>query len=368
MSNDSSLDAIGLEFGTDKASSCHNYLNFYESYFSPLRHTRATILEIGILNGASLETWATYFSAAQIIGVDITPATKCHEGGRVAVEILDQSNIEELTQLAVKHGPFDLIIEDGSHMWEHQITSLRSLFPFLKNDGIYIVEDLQTNYGSMQSAYKGVASSSCVEYLKSWLDLCVGDDQVPLDTIEDPFLRTYGRSIQSMTFHRRACLIKKAFAPIERIANFGKPLVPLAQTASSAAGGVQILGHVSNKGDVFGPRGFINLGPDSFSLQGFSIGGEKAIVEHRVRFSDGDWSPWVESGAFAGTRGQSKILTGFTARLLPHARDRYSLRSFGRFAGDPKVVVAADGQDCVAAVPSALLGIQIELAEKTQAA
>jgi predicted O-methyltransferase YrrM len=154
MSPNSTLDAIGLKYGTDKASSANNYLDFYEFFFAPLRYTQLTVLEIGVFNGASTKTWEEYFPESKIIGADINPGTKRFEQGRVIIEQLDQSNIEELTRVASKHGPFDIIIEDGSHMWEHQITSLRTLFPFLKNDGIYVVEDLHTNYGSLKTNYK----------------------------------------------------------------------------------------------------------------------------------------------------------------------------------------------------------------------
>jgi len=106
----------------------------------------------------------------------------------VKIELVDQSNVEKLTRLAFKRGPFDIIIEDGSHMWGHQITSLRTLFPFLKDGGLYIAEDLQTNYGSMQDTYKGVSSLSCMEHLKSWVDLRVADDQLPINDVEDAFL------------------------------------------------------------------------------------------------------------------------------------------------------------------------------------
>ena len=204
-----SLDEIGLKHQTDKSSLTHNYLNFYELFFEPLRTTDIKILEIGVYHGASLKTWEEYFSKANIIGVDINTETKKYESNRTTIEIANQSNIEDLTKLSMLHGPFDIIIEDGSHMWEHQITSLRTLFPFLKPGGYYIVEDLHTNYGANKQKYKGVSSISCVEYLKRWLDSLVGYGQVNLNDIEDAFLRTYGRSAKFLIFHRHACLIKK---------------------------------------------------------------------------------------------------------------------------------------------------------------
>ena len=37
-------------------------------------------------------------------------------------------------------------IDYGSHINQHQIESFKTLFPFLKDGGIYIVEDIQTFY------------------------------------------------------------------------------------------------------------------------------------------------------------------------------------------------------------------------------
>jgi hypothetical protein len=40
-------------------------------------------------------------------------------------------------------GGFDLIIDDGSHVPEHQVLSARTLIPPILNpDGIYIIEDV----------------------------------------------------------------------------------------------------------------------------------------------------------------------------------------------------------------------------------
>jgi Clostridial hydrophobic W len=359
------LDAIGLRHGTDKASQVHNYLSFYELFFADLKDKNISLLEVGVLYGASLNTWKEYFPNAKIVGVDISPSTKIYEGDRIFIELLDQSNIEELTRVAIKHGPFDIIIEDGSHLWEHQITSLRTLFPFVKDGGIYIVEDLQTNYGPMRNQFKGISNLSCAEYLKSLVDLHVGGNQISMDKVEDAFLRTYGQNLHFITFYRHMCLIRKRFPIINRELVAGSPLV--ADLASDRSVRVRVNAHVSFKGDIVGGSGFVNIGPDTFSIQGFFIVTDEKILEYRVRQEgDSTWGDWHESGNFAGTRGQSKSLVGFTVRLKKEITDRYVLRAFGRFAGAVEPVQVGDGQDCVSAREAPLCGIQIEITEHMQ--
>ncbi len=62
------LDALGLKHRTDKASSGHDYLTFFDSFFAPLRDQPITLLEIGVFNGASLRTWEEYFPRGKIVG------------------------------------------------------------------------------------------------------------------------------------------------------------------------------------------------------------------------------------------------------------------------------------------------------------
>ena len=45
-------------------------------------------------------------------------------------------------------GPFDVIIDDGSHSNEHVIATFIMLFQYLSENGIYVVEDVQTAYWS----------------------------------------------------------------------------------------------------------------------------------------------------------------------------------------------------------------------------
>ena len=358
-----SLNEIGLKYGTDKASNSHDYLEFYERFFAPLRHSEITLLEIGVAQGASLKTWEAYFPNARIIGADILLSSKRFERARVAIELIDQSDLEDLVRIAVKHGPFDIVIEDGSHMWEHQITSLRTLFPFVKHNGFYVVEDLHTNYGTWPTDYKGVATTRCSEFLKSWADLCVAHTQKPLAEVEDAFLRTYGRSAQCIAFFSQACLIQKRVLTNPRtVANVGVRLIDVGERACEV---LNILAHVSERGDVYAPTGFINLDSERFPIQGLTIHCEETLLEYRVRGQDGVWGAWCSGGKFAGSRGSSKLLTGVSVRILDTSLKRHTLRVTGRFVGSDALLTVGDGEDCTLPSLAVICGIQIDLFKNT---
>ena len=57
----------------------------------------------------------------------------------------DQSNVDDLAQVN-QDGPFDIIIDDGGHSMKQQLTTLRTLLPWVKPGGLLILEDLQSTY------------------------------------------------------------------------------------------------------------------------------------------------------------------------------------------------------------------------------
>lgn len=140
-----SLDQIALKFGTDKSSFFHNYTRLYELYFEGIRYEKLKIFEIGIQDGFSLKTWEEYFPNAEIIGIDIVNL-KHLEKERVHVEQGDQTDPIFLKKINDKYGPFDIIIDDGSHHNDDMKASFECLFPMLKDGGLYIVEDLHACY------------------------------------------------------------------------------------------------------------------------------------------------------------------------------------------------------------------------------
>ena len=153
-----SLQKIGECTGSDKVYG-HNFIPIYEIYFKSLRKKPLNILEVGIggyedpqLGGESLLMWAEYFKNSKITGADLF---KKHLKlpKRVQTIKLDQSNPEELVRLGNSRGGFDIIIDDGSHISSHVILTFQTLWKYLNNHGLYIIEDTQTAYWTKLGGY-----------------------------------------------------------------------------------------------------------------------------------------------------------------------------------------------------------------------
>jgi hypothetical protein len=127
------------------------YFSVYREVFGPLTSMPQRILEIGVYRGASLDLWKQYFSHPDtaIVGIDIDPACSQFDAphNKRHVRIGSQNDAAFLKSVVTEFGPFDLIIDDGSHVSSDVIVSFNNLFgPGLKDSGIYFVEDLHASY------------------------------------------------------------------------------------------------------------------------------------------------------------------------------------------------------------------------------
>ena len=126
-----------------------HYFPVYEKHFAQFRNKPIKVLEIGILNGGSLEMWKEYFGPdAKIVGIDINPACKEHEFPGVHVRIGDQSDPDFLQSLIDEFGEFDLVIDDGSHHVAHVKKTFEYLYPKISPTGMYFIEDTHAAYWS----------------------------------------------------------------------------------------------------------------------------------------------------------------------------------------------------------------------------
>jgi hypothetical protein len=129
----------------------HGYHRIYPWILGHLKDKKdVNLLEIGAHEMGSVKLWKQYFSSVDITIIDIDQ--KSMDG--VKCVKLDQSNREALEIFASEnHSCFDVIVDDGSHVPEHQFTSVVSLWSTLKPRGIYIIEDIETSYWGNSEIY-----------------------------------------------------------------------------------------------------------------------------------------------------------------------------------------------------------------------
>ena len=123
---------------------CH-YLDIYQRHFHQYVGTSVRVLEIGISHGGSLQLWKEYFGPqADIMGLDLDPRCKEYEEGGIHVLIYDQAKLKPGDL-----GPFDIVIDDGSHVIAHQEASFKALWEH--TSGTYVIEDCHTGYPDVAS-------------------------------------------------------------------------------------------------------------------------------------------------------------------------------------------------------------------------
>lgn len=138
----SRLSELFAEFGTDK-NSVHSYGPAYEELFCEWRSDPIKLLEIGIKDGGSLRAWREYFSSGEIHGLDMSPETMIVGESRIQTHCCRQDDSRALYEIGKRHGPFQLIVDDGSHQLVDIMASYLVLRGFLADGGIYVIEDLQ---------------------------------------------------------------------------------------------------------------------------------------------------------------------------------------------------------------------------------
>jgi len=127
------------------------YLEEYDRFLQSYRARPINLLEIGVQNGGSLETWAEYFPDAKIIiGCDIDQNCQklSYQDLRIKLVIGDASDAETFKKINEYTQTFDIVIEDGSHTSGDIIRAFARYFPMLSDDGIFIAEDLHCSYWS----------------------------------------------------------------------------------------------------------------------------------------------------------------------------------------------------------------------------
>jgi len=220
------LDRLAIKYGTDKSSKCHHYTYVYDKYFNSLRFENINFLEIGLAGCASARMWEEYFPNASLFFMDIMEESikkgKAVLSKRSKCFLADQANKNDLVcftnNVNVK---FDIIIDDGGHTMEQQINSFEVLFPYVKDGGVYVIEDLHTSYWEMYGGHGNIGSpkaeeGTAIKFLQNLVDAVnyIGSftgyanrDLCP-DSLKES-LNYYQKNIESVHFYSSLCFIFK---------------------------------------------------------------------------------------------------------------------------------------------------------------
>ncbi len=154
--NKKSLDELFFFYGSDKAEifriknkKGHGFSKFYSKYLADFRNKQINILEIGSFAGASAAAFSKYMPNSKVFCFDINISNFKYCSNKIFVHGLDIKNKNKvskvLSQIFDKNNfeKFDLIIDDGSHFLSDILYCLNYFLKYVKNNGIYIIEDFK---------------------------------------------------------------------------------------------------------------------------------------------------------------------------------------------------------------------------------
>jgi len=178
-----------------------HYLEIYDKVFQKFQNTECKVLEIGVYQGGSLQMWKNFFGKkSTIIGFDIDERCKNFEENQIHIRIGNQKSINDLENLVKEFKNFDVIIDDGSHFSQDQITTFKFLFEHLNNDGIYLVEDIHTSYWETHEG--GIKKeNSFVEFSKNKID--------EINGYHNKIINFYTKNLKSISFYDSMIFFEK---------------------------------------------------------------------------------------------------------------------------------------------------------------
>jgi len=156
---------------TESTSDKHFWHRYTDAYREAFQHLGAVtdILEFGVFNGESIAWLTKRFPDAHIVGVDILmPKPEWPRSDNIEYVLLDQGDRDAIRAMFARLGRYyDLLIEDGSHIPQHQASCLVEGMSHVRAGGLYILEDIHTSHPDNPgfAQYLTEGSANCLHVL-----------------------------------------------------------------------------------------------------------------------------------------------------------------------------------------------------------
>ena len=345
----------------------HKYTPAYHEILKDIRASAQNILEIGIGNsdlmipisgdeyvpGASLRMWRDYFPNATVYGCDILESV-LFEDERIKTFWVDQSS-EEILKERVPELEFDMILDDGSHLLPHMITSFKALWSRVKPGGYYIIEDMAGAEEELKKLAPVYASGSefivfkkptkKILWVTAFRDIQRASWTLGEPRTNDEYFECFARLVEPLGPENIVCFIDDG--PIaERVRALGVRTFPLAIEDTYVPKYLQKQTEVIARGE------FQNLLPENLRtcqeytnpLYGLTLYSKQCFVRRASEmFSDPTHFGWIDFGYAKSDAVAPKPGCEFTE--VPD--DRVFISSFRRleFDDDNEPIMGVFGQD-----------------------
>jgi Methyltransferase domain len=134
-----------------------HYFPIYHRHLSQFCGSDVHLVEVGVAGGGSLGMWRDYLGpSAHICGIDINPACKRFAGPGTEVVIGNQASPEFWRSFLKDHPRIDVLIDDGGHLPNQQVTTLVSLLEHIEPGGVYVCEDIHGQFHPFHSFIDGL--------------------------------------------------------------------------------------------------------------------------------------------------------------------------------------------------------------------
>ena len=205
------IDGHNKPGGTDKNTN-HSYVNFYGELFEPFIGKNGNLLEIGAQYGGSLLLWHELLDKFKILSIDkedeIDNSIKIKLNyNKFNFLLEDAYNAQTVKKCSVLHpGGFEIIIDDGPHTLESQLSCIDLYLDVLKVKGTLVIEDIQ--------------SFEYIEHIKS---------RIPKSDLYEYEFKVHDfRSIKNryddliITIHKKEKIINNKIAVFYHLGQFGQ--------------------------------------------------------------------------------------------------------------------------------------------------
>lgn len=170
------LRILFIDLGSDKANP-NNYYKLYAYLLGTIRDPK-NILEIGLGSnnlsvvsnmgiygrpGASIRAFRDYLPNSHIYGADIDPGALFSEE-RITTSWVDQTAYNSLETMFENFGvTFDLVIDDGLHSPDANLSTLTAALPRCRGGGYIVIEDVAKSARDIWRLVQDLLNSSGIE-------------------------------------------------------------------------------------------------------------------------------------------------------------------------------------------------------------